>query len=545
MLLALELADFAIVDALRVTFAPGFNVLTGETGAGKSILVDALTLLLGGRAESRTVRAGAPSALVQGFFGAAHEAEDAEVLTRRVQASGRSSARLDGEVVTIAELSGKGAAQLAIHGQHASQTLLSAGEQRRLLDNQLDAHAQDTLRTVGERYRRLTQVTKELSDLQSALRERARQLDVLQFQVSEIAAANLVPGEEETLRAELESHRHAERILQGSAGALERLSEGEPNALTLLAEAVSSLESAGRYHEVPAALAAELRGALESVQATSAEVESFLADFGGDPATLEQLERRLSQLETLKLKYGGSIAEVLEFYATAEAEMTRLHNAEVDLERLQNEQAALSAELTRLTATLTEARRKAAGKLAEDVTRELRPLGLTHAQFSAELGALPEPTATGRDKVTFFLSANLGEPPAPLSAVASGGELSRVMLALNVVTGSQQPTLVFDEVDAGLGGETARTVGHLLKRLAEHHQVLVVTHLPQVAAFADAHFKVEKLEQAGRTVTRVTKLESAKREAELARMLSGAKTKTALAHARELLEEAQAGVTAK
>ena len=545
MLLALELADFAIVDALRVTFAPGFNVLTGETGAGKSILVDALTLLLGGRAESRTVRAGAPSALVQGFFGAANEAEDAEVLTRRVQASGRSSARLDGEVVTIAELSGRGAAQLAIHGQHASQTLLSAGEQRRLLDNQLDAHAQDTLRTVGERYRRLTQVTKELSDLQSALRERARQLDVLQFQVSEIAAANLVPGEEETLRAELESHRHAERILQGSAGALERLSEGEPNTLTLLAEAVSSLESAGRYHEVPAALAAELRGALESVQATSAEVESFLADFGGDPATLEQLERRLSQLETLKLKYGGSITEVLEFYATAEAEMTRLHNAEVDLERLQDEQTALNAELTRLTATLTEARRKAAGKLAEDVTRELRPLGLTHAQFSAELGALPEPTATGRDKVTFFLSANLGEPPAPLSAVASGGELSRVMLALNVVTGSQQPTLVFDEVDAGLGGETARTVGHLLKRLAEHHQVLVVTHLPQVAAFADAHFKVEKLEQAGRTVTRVTKLERAKREAELARMLSGAKTKTALAHARELLEEAQAGVTAK
>ena len=545
MLLALELADFAIVDALRVTFAPGFNVLTGETGAGKSILVDALTLLLGGRAESRTVRAGAPSALVQGFFGVANEAEDAEVLTRRVQASGRSSARLDGEVVTIAELSGRGAAQLAIHGQHASQTLLSAGEQRRLLDNQLDVHAQDTLRTVGERYRRLTQVTKELSDLQNALRERARQLDVLQFQVSEIAAANLVPGEEETLRAELESHRHAERILQGSAGALERLSEGEPNVLALLAEAVSSLESAGRYHEVPAALAAELRGALESVQATSAEVESFLGDFGGDPAALELLECRLSQLETLKLKYGGSITEVLEFYATAEAEMTRLHNAEVDLERLQDEQTALNAELTRLTATLTEARRKAAGKLAEDVTRELRPLGLTHAQFSAELGALPEPTATGRDKVTFFLSANLGEPPAPLSAVASGGELSRVMLALNVVTGSQQPTLVFDEVDAGLGGETARTVGHLLKRLAEHHQVLVVTHLPQVAAFADAHFKVEKLEQAGRTVTRVTKLERAKREAELARMLSGAKTKTALAHARELLEEAQAGVTAK
>ena len=540
MLVALELADFAIVDALRVTFAPGLNVLTGETGAGKSILVDALTLLLGGRAEARAVRAGAPSALIQGFFGTAGETEEnAEALTRRVQASGRSSARLNGEVVTIAELSEQGAAQLAVHGQHASQTLLSNSEQRRLLDNQLDAHAQETLRTVGERYRRLTQVTKELTDLQGALRERARQLDVLGFQVSEIAAAKLVPSEEETLRAELESHRHAERILQGSAGALERLSEGEPNVLVLLAEAVSSLESAGRYHDVAAALAAELRGALESVQATSAEVESFVADFGGDPEALERLERRLTQLETLKLKYGGSVAEVLNFYAAAEAEMTRLHNAEFDLGRLQDEQRALGAELTDLTDTLTQARQKAAVKLAEAVTRELRPLGLTHAQFSVQLGALPEPTATGRDKVTFFLSANLGEPPAPLSAVASGGELSRVMLALNVVTGSHQPTLIFDEVDAGLGGETARTVGHLLKRLAEHHQVLVVTHLPQVAAFADAHFKVEKREQAGRTVTRVTRLTDTDREAELARMLSGAKTKTALAHARELLQEAQ------
>ena len=378
-----------------------------------------------------------------------------------MQASGRSSARLDGELVTIAELAESGAARLAVHGQHASQTLLSNSEQRRLLDSLLDDSAQETLREVGERYRRLTQVTRELSELQGALRERARQLDVLQFQVSEIAAANLVSGEEETLRAELESHRHAERILQGSAGALERLSEGEPNVVALLAEALGSLESAGRYHETPAALAAELRGALGSVQATSAEVESFLADFGGDPEQLETLERRLVQLETLKLKYGGSVAEVLNFYADAETEMNRLQNAEVDLERLQGEQTILSAELAELTNALTAARQEAAVKLSDAVTRELRPLGLTHAQFAVQLDALPEPAATGRDKVTFFLSANLGEPPAPLSAVASGGELSRVMLALNVVTGSQQPTLVFDEVDAGLGGETARTVGSL------------------------------------------------------------------------------------
>lgn len=543
MLTALELVDFAIIDALRVGFAPGLNVLTGETGAGKSILVDALGLLIGGRAEARVVRSGAQSALVQGFF--TDTEPDDLVTARRVQASGRSSARISGELVTIAELAERGGQRLAIHGQHASQTLLGSSEQRRLLDNLLGSAAQETLTRYGERYRRFTQVARELAALQGALRERARQLDVLGFQVSEIAAAKLQQGEEATIRGELESLRYAERVIQGSAGAVERLSEGEPNALALLAEAVQGLESAGRYHAVPAALGAELRGALESVQATSAEVESFLADFDGDPERLETLERRLSLIETLKLKYGSSVEEVLTFYAQAEAEMTRLQNAEGDLAQLQKEQGELGTELAALADVLTNARQQAATKLSEAVTRELRPLGMTNAQFDVQLTALPDHTAYGRDKVTFLLSANLGEPPAPLSAVASGGELSRVMLALNVITGSEQPTLVFDEVDAGLGGETARTVGGLLKRLAGHHQVLVVTHLPQVAAFADAHFKVEKREQEGRTVTRVTPLTGADREAELARMLSGARTKTALAHARELLAEAQAGVPSK
>ena len=377
MLSALELQDFAIIDALRVGFAPGLNVLTGETGAGKSILVDALGLLIGGRAEARVVRSGAQSALIQGFF---TDAEPDDLVTaRRVQASGRSSARISGELVTIAELAERGGQRLAIHGQHASQTLLGSSEQRRLLDNLLGNAAQETLTRYGERYRRFTGVARELAALQGALRERARQLDVLGFQVLEIAAAKLQQGEEETIRVELESLRYAERVIQGSAGAVERLSEGEPNALALLAEAVQGLESAGRYHAVPAALGAELRGALESVQATSAEVESFLADFGGDPERLETLEHRLSLIETLKLKYGSSVEEVLAFYAQAEAEMTRLQNAEGDLAQLQKEQGELASELAALADALTNARQQAATKLSEAVTRELRPLGMTNA----------------------------------------------------------------------------------------------------------------------------------------------------------------------
>lgn len=560
MLVALELRDFAIIDALRLEFAPGLNVLTGETGAGKSILVDALTLLIGGRADAKAVRAPAQSALVQGFFSpgqfsphqksspapSPHPEELAaapQVAARRVQASGRSSARLDGELVTIGELAQWGAARFAVHGQHASQTLLANPEQRRLLDDLLPPHAQADLVRCGDLYRRLTQLERELAALQGAARERARRLDILQFQVAEIDHAALRAGEEEQLKREVESLRFAERIVQGSAGALQALSEGEPDALTHLAAALRELESAGRYHQTPAALAGELRDALTSVQAIAAEVSGFLDDFERGEGQLETLEARLTLFESLKLKYGDSLEAVLGYRDEAARELETLQNAEHGAAQLESERNALTGELETLAEHLTRARRRGAERLSEAVSLELRPLGMPDAEFRVQLDALPELSAHGRDKVTFLLRANLGEPAAPLAAVASGGELSRVMLSLNLATGSDLPTLIFDEVDAGLGGATARTVGLLLKRLAARHQVLVVTHLPQVAAFADVHFRVEKRELEGRTVTRVERLSARARESELARMLSGASTEAALAHARELLAESAAEVT--
>lgn len=545
MLVALELRDFAIIDALHLELSPGLNVLSGETGAGKSILVDALTLLIGGRADAKAVRAGAQSALVQGFFSphpTADPTEDLSTIARRVQASGRSTARLDGELVTVGELAQLGAQRVAIHGQHASQTLLESAEQRRLLDNLLSAEAQAQGARYRDLYGRLTEVERALSALEAAVRERARRLDILGFQVDEIDRAGLRPDEEEGLRAEVESLRFAERILQGGGGALGALSEGEPNALGLLGAALRDLETAGRYHPTPAALAHELREAVSSVQAIAAEVAGFLDDFEGGADRLEALEARLQLLDTLKLKYGDTLASVLAYRDEAARELGALQNAEASALELQTERSALQGELEGLAADLTAARRAAAAELSDAVTRELRPLGMANAEFSVLLEPLATLSPHGRDKVTFLLSANLGEGAGPLSAVASGGELSRVMLALNVVTGSDLPTLIFDEVDAGLGGQTARTVGALLKRLAAQHQVLVVTHLPQVAAFADAHFRVEKREIKGRTVTRVERLSDREREAELARMLSGATTKTALAHARELLTEVSAEV---
>lgn len=551
MLRALELQDFAIVDALRLELTSGFNVLSGETGAGKSILIDALALLIGGRADSSLIRTGATSALIQGFFDGETDEDTPStagssphitptVVSRRLQRSGRSSARLDGEVVKIGDLAAVGTKLVAIHGQHASQTLLEASEQRKLLDRLLRDDDQQTLRRYRDGYARLQQVRRDLTRLRETLRERARRLDMLKFQIDEIDAAQLRPGEEDTLREQADSLRHAERIVAAAGRAQQALSEDDANVLERLADAQRDLEQAGRYHPGLRALADELSDALLSVQATANEVEGFLADFEVEPARLEQLETRLAKLETLKNKYGDSTEAVLRYRDDSAAEYEQLGHAEADIDTLTHEETVLHDTLNELAEQLSGARREVARHLSDAVTREIRPLGMANARFSAEVIATDTLGADGRDAVRFLFSANLGEPLAPLADVASGGELSRVMLGLNVVSGSDLPTLVFDEVDAGIGGQTARAVGALLKRLAEDHQVLVVTHLPQVAAFADTQFLVDKHEQDGRTVTRIRELGAAEREAELARMLSGAVTDTARAHARELLDDVRA-----
>lgn len=533
MLAVLELKDFAIVDELRLELAEGLNVFSGETGAGKSILIDALGLLIGARADSSLIRSGADSALVQGIF----QGAELESAARRLSARGRGSARLGGELVTVGELAERGGALIAIHGQHAQQTLLSTAEQGKLLDRLLDKAAQTELQRYREEYRDYRRVRGELSGLEVAIGERARRLDILNFQLDEIDAVNLQPGEEETLAEAAQSLRFAERIASGAGQSLNLLAEAEPNAQDLTAQALHHLESAGRYQKELETLSTELGETLNSLQAISSELSSFLEGFEAEPGRLEEVEARLARLEKLKLKYGGSLEAVLAYRENAATEREGLLGAESNLEKLQSEQERLECALKERAERLSAARRKAAGTLFQKVGGHLERLGMAKARFEVRL----EPAdfgPFGQDNVSFTFSANLGEPPVPLAAVASGGELSRLMLALNVVTGSASPTLAFDEVDAGIGGQAARAVGALLKELAGHHQVLVVTHLAQVAAYADAQFFVEKLEQAGRTVTRVHRLDTEAREAELARMLSGSATRAARTHARELLKEA-------
>ena len=533
MLRALELSNFAIVDSLRIELAPGLNVLTGETGAGKSILLDALALLCGGRADLSMVRSGADSALIQGIFSGTLESA-----SRRL-GSNRSSARLNGELVTVSELAQRMQQFVVIHGQHASQLLMSASEQRQLLDAQLPADAQKLLKTYSEGFARQQRIKKELESLRLGIRERARRLDVLQFQLDEIDSARLRVDEQEALDEELSNLRHAERIVQASASAHAHLSEADVNAVELLANASRDLAQAGRYHKTLSSLANELSDVVSSAQAIATELGQFLADFEVEPGRLEQLESRQALIESLQRKYGDSIAAILSYRAEAAAELESLAGSDAQVELLEAELNALTRQLTTQAQELLQARQLAAEQLSARVTKEIQPLGMQNAQFVADVQASASLSASGADDVRFLFSANLGEPLAPLSAVASGGELSRVMLGLNIVTGSNAPIIAFDEVDAGIGGQTARTVGALLKQLAQQHQVLVVTHLPQVAAFADVQFYVEKQEKKGRTVTRVSRLEPHERELELARMLSGATTDAALANARELLAEAQ------
>jgi DNA repair protein RecN (Recombination protein N) len=535
---ALELFDFAIADRVVVGLGPGLNVLTGETGAGKSLLVDALALLAGGRADDGVVRAGREAALVQATWGG----DDPLTASRRVVRDGRNVARVDGEIVTVAELQSTLATRLGIFGQQAYRTLLDAAEQRVLLDRHLDADAARAAAEVIAAWDERQQARARLVALREAARDRARQLDLLRYQVDEIDAARLAPDEDARLDARLAVLRHVERVREGVSVALAALSvaaeSGErPSAADRLGDAVRALTQATRHDPQLAGLTAEARDALAAVQAIGDELERALERLETEPGELDRLETRRAEIEGLERKYGTGVAGVLATRAELATELDALAGIEAEDAALVAREARATARLTAAAAIVGEGRARAAARLAPTVTSVLRELALPHGRFEISLEPLAEAGRHGAERVAFRFGANLGEPLAPLAEVASGGELSRVMLALHAAAGSAVPTLVFDEVDAGLGGRSGRAVGEVLARLARGRQVLVVTHLAQVAAFADHHLRVDKTEAEGRTVTRVTPLSGDARVEELARMLAGDAGDEARLHARALLRD--------
>ncbi|MBB5375372.1 DNA repair protein RecN (Recombination protein N) [Deinococcus metalli] len=528
----LEVRHLATIRELTLDLTGGFTVFTGETGAGKSIIVDALGLLLGSRSNTDLIRSGEEHLLVTGFW-------DDDSASRRVNVQGRSTARVDGEVVSVRELQDWAQQRLTIHWQHSAVSLLTPANQRALLDKQLPAEVE----TYTQAYRAWQDARTRLETLRATERERARQLDLLRFQAAEIAEVAPQAGEEEPLQTELSRLANLDTIAQGAAGALELIADGDENAVGFLAEAVRALNAGARYDPTSATLQTELRAALDSIQAVAGELRSVAEGNAPDPKELARVEARLGALGKLRTKYGPTLDDVISFHAQVEAELAALTRDEHDAGTLDRDVEQRHADVRAAGRALDAARTARAAPLAAQLVSVIRELGMPHARLDFRLHPAAEATAHGLSDVTLHFTANPGEDLAPLAEVASGGELSRVMLAISTVLGADTPSVVFDEVDAGIGGSAAVAVAEQLRRLARTRQVFVVTHLAQIAARADQHYRVTKRVEDGRTVSAVERLDDSARLDEIARMLSGNTSEAALRHARELLGAADVGVS--
>ncbi len=557
MLRELRVRNLAVVESVTVPFEPGLNVLTGETGAGKSILMDAILLVRGARAQTDVIRADADTATVEALFdvpaggtvaavleaAGLPAADDGQLLVRReLTRSGRHRAFVNDSPVTLALLDRLGDQLVDVHGQHEHQRLLAPLVQLDLLDR--FAGTEELRGSVGELWVKHRAAREEVERLRAAERDRAQREDLLRFQVSELDGARLRPGEEEELRGERRRVQHAERFHAALADVTELLQDGAHAAAGALARAARLLRDLGRLDPAFAAPADALDAAQANVEDALLAVRGLRDTVDAEPGRLEAIDDRLDALTRLKRKYGDSEEAMLAFRAAAAQELDRLARHEEILAGEERRLGELREELLAAAAGLGDQRRAAAARLAAEAEREIRGLGMDRARFEVALEALgpDEVSARGRERVELRLSANPGEEPRALARIASGGELSRTMLALTVVLAAADPvpTLVFDEVDAGVGGRTAAVVAQKLAQAAKGRQVLCVTHLAPVAARAQHHVRVSKAVRGGRTRVSVATLDGDERVEEIARMLGGERlTDAALRHARELLTPAR------
>ena len=569
MLADLTIDDLVLIAGAHLELDAGLNVITGETGAGKTLLTQGVGLLLGQRGEEALVRPGADQALVQAVFD-----DDGETLSvaRRITRGGRSRAYLDGLVTSLAAVEAALRDRIAFYGQHEHARLLQLDRQLDLLDAWAGESVAVLLAEYGHAYADVQTLTHELDGLRAAGRDRDRELDLLRFQVAEIEVATVEPGEDERLKAERERLRHAEKLVERVGGAMALLSDAEgagAGGLDALRAGERLLAEAEGLDPALAPLAARLAGLSAEADDLLESLRAYLDELDVDPAHRDQVELRYDQLRALGRKYGGSADGVLAYAATAAERLLALERLEADesdlVARLDTAKAAAAA----LAARLSEARAAAAPAFADRVADELRGLAMPHVRFEVALrrrggagvrtdgGDRTAPDSKdvgplgprGADEAEFLFSANPGVPARPLRDTASGGELSRAMLAIKSIVhlGHDVRTLIFDEVDTGIGGVTATVLGERRAALAHSTQVVCITHLPQVAAFADRHFVITKVadEAAETTETLVARVDGGDRLAELARMLGGEPgDETALDHARTLLERAARGMHA-
>jgi len=521
----LEVRDLALVAESTVRFGPGLNLLTGETGSGKSLIIDALSLALGARGGADQVRHGAERAMVEAIF-------DSVSMQREV--GKRSAARIDGRAATPTQLRELGDRLVAIHGQHEHHALLDSDTQTELLDAY--GAAIEMRAAVGLAHAAWQAAGSALRDLEQLRSRGKREQEYLLWQLDELRKADLQPGEDEALAAERNAMRHAARLAELGQAAVDALHEDG------VARAAAAMGSAASLDVRLTADAARLEELAEEISDVAASVRRYTELLDADPIRLDAIESRLAALDAIRRKYGGSIEASIQERSRLELQVGSTDDLEAAVAAAEAERGTRRVQLEAATARLTKGRSAAAQRMQKAVAAELQGLRLEGARFEVALRALAEIGPTGAEEAEMMFSANPGEPIAPLARVASGGELARVMLAIKTVGAGadRMPTLVFDEVDAGIGGEAAIQVGLRLKALGARHQVLVVTHLAQIASFADHHLVVEKAKGSdGRNVVTVRELITDEEKAqELARMMSGGVTAKAMARAHELLEEA-------
>ncbi len=567
MLREIHIQNYAVIDNLSVEFGPGLNLLSGETGSGKSILVGALGLALGGRTSAEVIRTGEDRASVTAVFSAEGQApwvawledygvasgdEGELILRREIQAGGKSRMLVNDQPVTLAAVRVLAQRLVEMHGQNEHVSLFAREAQLSLLDQ--FGGASSELESVRALYSRRRELERELDDLSHDEQERLRTLDLLGFQVRELEQARLEPGEDSHLEQERTVLSNLEKIRAAAGGAFAELYEDEGAAISRVAAASRQLEELRRYD---AGVAPQIEP-LVAARATLEDVAAFLRDYVGrleaNPARLDEIEDRLALIDRLKRKYGSSVEEILAYADEVRQKLATLEHADERREAVRKDLAKVAGEYRRAAEALSEKRREAARRMAKLVREELAQLGMekTRMEIHFEIAVEGQGGATGIDEVEFRVSPNIGEELRAMEKIASGGEISRLMLALKTVVGQARATrgarstrhgditFIFDEVDTGIGGRVAESVGQRLKRLARDTQVLCVTHLAQIACFADQHFYVEKLARANRTVTSIKPLSGEKERAEeLARMLSGSQiTDAILKHATTMLRQA-------
>ena len=558
MLSELRIRNFAIIESLALRLAPGFNVLTGETGAGKSIIVGALGLLLGERANADVIRTGADRAAVEGSFDVGDrveiaklldehgiEVENAVVVLKREVTSGRARAWINGTPVNAGLLAEVGRTLVNIHGQHEAQTLLDAESQRHILDAFSDA--EDEAASVAGAHADLASVIREIVDLTRRKAEAEKRADYLRHVAREIADAKLTEGEETRLEDEARRLENADELRALAAGLASVLEGDDEAVIHRLAGISKQLAAIQRIDPSLTRLQESFDAAYFAIESLARELTEYESSIDLDPTRLEEVRRRRDLLFRLTKKYGGSLAEVIRTGAEARAELDLVDSGGMDLQGLEKRERAARAELTASAAALTKKRKAGAERLARAVDQVLPELGMASGHLTIALAPAQQIGEHGAEEVEFRVALNVGHEARPLSRVASGGELSRVMLALKTILArlDRVPTLVFDEVDAGIGGKVGLQVGDTLRRVAGHHQVFAITHLPQIAARAHHHIVVSKGARGGVTTTDVAVVDGPDRVTEVARMLGGdPESATSQAHARELLEAAAPPVPA-